>query len=211
MTGWFDMGDIVDNGFGATMFMNDKSGLAAPIGNASGSDYLNTVTRFGLPTYYSQSSARFLTISGDYGSGTGGQIGTTVIISQEVHLRNRYVGAQDNTFAMFHNWTGLPVHYTYSGPSNQLLRINKVDCGDPSASASGAAFVAAFDRTKMNSVAYTGWMPTASNYLKLPPVASTSDEHYIRAVLLFDKTLTNAEIDSIHDYYAAIYGTDMAS
>tara|TARA_R110000822_G_scaffold249167_1_gene376668 strand:+ start:38 stop:1291 length:1254 start_codon:yes stop_codon:yes gene_type:complete len=211
MTAWFDMDDIVDNGFGATMFMNDKSGLAVPIGNASGSSYLNSTTRFGLPTYYAQNNARFLTISGDYGSGTGGQIGTTVIISQEIHTSGQFAASQDSTFIMFHNWTGLAVHYTYSGPSNQLLRINKVDCGDPSAAASGAAFVAAFDRTKMNSVAYTGWMPTASNYLKLPRQSSSSNEQYIRAVLLFDKTLTNAEVDLIHDYYAAIYGTDMAS
>ena len=210
MTAWFDMDDIVDNGFAANMTMNDKSGLASPLATAVGISYLQT-PRFGLPAYYAQNAGRHIDVTGDLGSGTGGQIGTTVVISNAVNTVGQFIKAQDSSFLMFYSYTGVAVYGTYSGPSNQLLRINKVDCGDPSAAASGAAFLSAYDTTKMNSVAYTGWMPTASNYLMHPSSSSTSQGMYTRAILFFDKTLTNAEIDSIHDYYAAIYGTDMAS
>lgn len=210
MTAWFDMDDIVDNGYGTNMTMNDKSGLASPIGTAVGISNLQR-TLFNLPVWWAQNSGRIITVTGDLGSGAGGQIGTTVFIFNTPDTVGQFVKVQDNSFSMLYLISGTSVFGTYSGPSNPILRVNKTDCGDPSASASGAAFIAAYDGTKMNSLAYTGWMPTASNYLIHPPSSSTSQEMFTRAILFFDKTLTNLEIDSIHDYYANIYGSDMAT
>jgi len=215
VTGWYDADPAFATDASGTLILTDQSGLGNP--DAYGPSYSSSSSLgsiFGEPAYGTGgSSSRYLLFQGDYGSGTGGQIGTTIFISTSTDTSIRGY-AQTLTTSDFFMFVGgaWPPFNTYSGPANPKLRINKVECATPTSAQGGSDFVTNFSLSKMNSLAYTGFMPTSSNDLMHPTKTGNRPSNFwVRAALFFNKTLTNAEIDAVHDYYAAIYGTDMAS
>jgi hypothetical protein len=103
--------------------------------------------------------------------------------------------------------------YSNSHTTNAVLRVNKTDVPNPTAAGSNPAYDTLIDSytDRLHSIGITNVDFGTSGALVFGGLNSNVHSvGHLRAILFYNRNLSNAEMDQLHDYYKGIYGSDMA-
>ena len=101
--------------------------------------------------------------------------------------------------------------YSNSGTTNAVLRVNKTDVPNPTAAGSNPAYDTLIDSytDRLHSIGITN-VDFGVSGVRVFGGSSLAAVGHLRAILFYNRNLSNAEMDQLHDYYKDIYGSDMA-
>ena len=218
LTGWYDADFSTIGTSGSELTMTDYHSSNSAAGLSVGAPV--TSTKFGKPSIYLVTNDYFGFVDSDYSASNAS---TMIMIFEDPDTSNSHVGGLNGNPLWFERshaassvilmnnsnyWDGNP------GSATPKVRVNKTDIPNTLASGSAAASETALSTTKMNSMAICGANLGASGvkvmgYYYNNAGVGTPAMHF-RALLVYNRILSNAEIDEVHDYYGNIYGSDMA-
>ena len=219
MTGWYDADFSTIGTSGSELTMTDYHSSNSAAGLSVGAPV--TSTKFGKPSIY--------LVTGDYFGFTDSGYSTSnastmIMIFENVHSSRIHVGGMlagaNRWYERSHTSTSITALYdgTYfdgsPGSATPKMRVNKTDIPNPTSSASALAAHNALSTTKMNSMAICGVnLGTSGVKIMSEYTANTAFSPlalHFRALLIYNRILTNTEIDAVHDYYSSVYGSDMS-
>jgi hypothetical protein len=217
-TAWYDadLSTIGTSGSELTMtdyLSNSAAGLSlgAPV----------TSTKFGEPSIYLVTGDYFGFTDSNY---TTSNASTMIMIFENPNSSKIHVGSMmvnpNRWYARSHAATSVMALEFSSyfdgnpGSATPKMRVNKTDIANPLVAGSGNANYNALSLSKMNSLAICGANLGTSGVRVMGDYYANSSSGpaamHFRALLIYDRILSNAEIDQVHDYYGNIYGSDMA-
>jgi len=218
LTGWYDAAFSTIGTSGSELTMTDYHSSNAASGLSVGAPV--TSTKFGEPSIYLVTGDYFGFVDSNYSTSNAS---TMIMIFEDADTNNGHVGSQTGTvwydtssssssgsmLLWGSYWDGNP------GSSTPKVRVNKTDIPTPNTTAGNpkGACESALSTTKMNSLAICGADLGAGGvrvmgYYYSQAGYGTPAMHF-RALLIWNRILSNTEIDLVHDYYKDIYGSDM--
>jgi hypothetical protein len=222
LTGFYDVATSTVTGGGSTYSITDISGNNSANGTMRYGTY--SATGFGgkpsyeLPTPASLVSYCYASFYDSSNSYTGSNNANSGVGSAFIIMTNKYTNdrqAQSNSGNP--NWQlsnegsiSSAMYYTNSGITNAVLRVDKTDVASPTSSGSNTPYSTLINSstTKMHSIGLTN-INFGTCGVKLFPNTSSGAQGHFRAILFYNRNLSNTEMDQLHDYYKNIYGSDM--
>lgn len=216
LTGWYDADFSTIGTSGSELTMTDYYSSNSAAGLSVGAPV--TSTKFGKPSIYLVTGDYFGFDDSNYSSSNAS---TIIMIFEDPDTNNSHVGSLNGTLwferSHSHTYPLLRESYYWDGDpasATPKVRVNKTNIPTPLAAGSSAASQTALSTSKMNSMAICGSNVGTSGvkvmgYWYTSAATGTPAMHF-RALLIYDRILSNTEIDQVHDYYGNIYGTDMA-
>ena len=217
LTGWYDADFSTIGTSGSELTMTDYHSSNSAAGLSVGAPV--TSTKFGKPSIYLVTNDYFGFADSDYSASNAS---TMIMIFEDPDTSNSHVSNLNGAvwFERSHAASSVVLMNNSgyfdgnSGSATPKVRVNKTDIPNPLATGSAAASETALSTTKMNSMAICGANLGTSGvkvmgYYYNNAGVGTPAMHF-RAVLIYNRILSDAEIDQVHDYYGNIYGSDMA-
>lgn len=217
LTGWYDADFSTIGTSGSELTMTDFYSSNSAAGLSLGAPV--TSTKFGEPSIYLVTGDYFGFADSNYSSSNAS---TMIMIFEDPDLSNGHVSSLNGLiwFERSHQASSVTLMGTSAyfdgntGSATPKVRVNKTNIPTPLASGSAAVSQTALSTTKMNSMAICGanlgtsGVRVMGNYYASANVGTPA--MHFRALLIYNRILSNAEIDQVHDYYGNIYGSDMA-
>ena len=217
MTGWYDAATSTIGTSGGQPTISDVSGSNNNVGVGVNSPVYSATGFANKPSLYAGSgtSAHISFEDTDYSGGSG--VGSMYLIMTNEET-NDYQAMYKNNSILWalrnHGASSLSaMTYSNSNTTNAVLRVNKTDVPNPTAAGSNSAYNTLINSytDRMHSIGITNVDFGASGVRVFGGASSIfhSVGHF-RAILFYNRNLSNTEMDQLHDYYKNIYGNDMA-
>jgi len=217
MTGWYDADFSTIGTSGSELTMTDYHSSNSTAGLSVGAPV--TSTKFGEPSIYLVTDDYFGFADNNYSSSNAS---TMIMIFEDPDTSNSHVGSLNGSlwFERSHAASSVVLMNNSAyfdgdpGSATPKVRVNKTDIPNSTVAGSAAASQTALSTTKMNSMAICGANLGTSGvkvmgYYYNNATVGTPAMHF-RALLIYDRILSDTEIDQVHDYYGNIYSSDMA-
>ena len=218
MTGWYDAATSTIGTSGGQPTISDVSGNNNNVGVGVNSPVYSATGFANKPSIYSNSTT-FGNIEfsdANYSGGSG--VGSMYLIMTNELTSDYQADDISNTI----NWglrnhtssTGRAMSLAHAGTASAVLRVDKTDVPNPTASGSANAYCTLINSstTKMHSIGITNVDFGSSGVRVFGTSAFSGGQNaqgHFRAILFYNRNLSNTEMDQLHDYYANIYGSDM--
>jgi len=217
MTGWYDTATSTIGTSGGQPTISDVSGNNNNVGLGVNSPVYSATGFASKPSFYAGSgtNAHIIFEDADYSGGSG--VGSMYLIMtnedpsdyQAMYKNNSLLWSLRNHASSYSRAMG----YTNSHIANAVLRVNKTDVPNPTAQGSSTAYTTLIDSytDRLHSIGITNVDFGTSGVLVFGGLNSAAHSvGHLRAILFYNRNLSNAEMDQLHDYYKGIYGSDMA-
>jgi hypothetical protein len=221
MTGWYDADFSTIGTSGSELTMTDYHASNSAAGVSF--DAPVTSTKFGEPSIYLVTNDYFGFTDSNYSTSNAS---TMIMIFENPHSSKMHVGGMlvspdpNRWYERSYDYTSISALNNSAyfdgnpGSATPKMRVNKTDIPTPSNAGSGIASHNALSTTKMNSMAICGVNLGTSGVKVMSEYTSNTSfsplAMHFRALLIYNRILSNTEIDEVHDYYGNIYGSDMA-
>ena len=214
MTGWYDAATSTIGTSGGQPTISDVSGNNNNVGVGVLSPVYSATGFASKPSLYSGTGGGYIDFSdADYSGGSG--VGSMYLIMSN-EFTNDYQASFIHNVLLWrlrnHGSSALrAMSYAHSGTTNAVLRVNKTDVPNPTATGSNPAYDTLIDSytDRLHSIGITNVDFGVSGARVFGSGSAAAVGHF-RAILFYNRNLSNAEMDQLHDYYKNIYGSDMA-
>jgi len=214
MTGWYDAATSTIGTSGGQPTISDVSGNNNNVGLGASSPVYSATGFASKPSLYSGTGGGYIDFDdADYSGGSG--VGSMYLIMTNEYT-NDYQASFINQPIIWvlrnHGASSLSaMSYSHSGTTNAVLRVNKTDVPNPTAAGSNPAYDTLIDSytDRLHSIGITN-VDFGASGVRVFGGSSLAAVGHFRAILFYNRNLSNAEMDQLHDYYKGIYGSDMA-
>lgn len=215
MTGWYDADLSTIGTSGSQITISDVSGSNNNAGVGNGS-LVHSATGFASkPSIYSASgNVTYIDFSDANYSGVSGVGSMYIIMTNEQTNDYQAASIVNPAWKLRNNGSSTlrAMGVAHSGTTNAVLRVNKTNVPNPTAVGSASAYTTLIDSytDRMHSIGITNVDFGTSGARVAGGISSFDYVGHFRAILFYNRNLSNAEMDQLHDYYKTIYGSDMA-
>jgi len=219
MTGWYDAATSTIGTSGGQPTISDVSGSNNDVGLGVNTPVYSATGFANKPSIYSNSTTFGNIVFSDANYSGGAGVGSMYLIMTN-ELTSKY---QADDISNTINWgvrnhtssTGRAMSLADAGTTNAVLRVDKTDVPNPTASGSANAYCTLINSstTKMHSIGITNVDFGSSGVRVFGTSAFSGGQNaqgHFRAILFYNRNLSNTEMDQLHDYYKNIYGSDMS-
>jgi len=218
MTGWYDAATSTIGTSGGQPTISDVSGNNNNVGLGASSPVYSATGFASKPSLYCTGGSTISFDDADYSGGSG--VGSMYLIMTNEYT-NDYQASFINQPVLWvlrnHGASSLSaMNYSNSHTTNAVLRVNKTDVPNPTAVGSNPTYTGLLQNgsssniidDKMHSIGITNVDFGVSGVRVFGGGVLPATGHF-RTILFYNRNLSNAEMDQLHDYYKTIYGTDM--
>jgi len=218
MTGWYDAATSTIGTSGGQPTISDISGSNNNVGLGVNSPVYSATGFANKPSIYSNSTTFGNIEFSDANYSGGAGVGSMYLIMTN-ELTSKYqaddisntinFGLRNHTSS-----TGRAMSLADAGTASAVLRVDKTDVPNPTASGSANNYCTLINSstTKMHSIGITNVDFGSSGVRVFGTSAFSGGQNaqgHFRAILFYNRNLSNTEMDQLHDYYKNIYGSDM--
>lgn len=219
MTGWYDTATSTIGTSGGQPTISDVSGSNNNVGVGVNTPIYNATGFANKPSLYSGTGGGYIDFDdADYSGGSG--VGSMYLIMTNEYTNDyqvQYINQPIVYQLRNHGSSSLKaMGYSNSHTTNAVLRVNKTDIPNPTAAGSNPAYTDLLQNgtwtdiidDKMHSIGITN-VDFGVSGARVFGGGSLPAQGHFRAILFYNRNLSNAEMDQLHDYYKNIYGSDM--
>jgi len=214
MTGWYDAATSTIGTSGGQPTISDVSGNNNNVGLGANSPVYSATGFASKPSLYSGTGGGYIDFDdADYSGGSG--VGSMYLIMSNEYTNDFQAGYINNALLWQlrnHGASSLSaMSFSNSHTTNAVLRVNKTDVPNPTAAGSNPAYDTLIDSytDRLHSIGITN-VDFGVSGVRVFGGSSLAAVGHFRAILFYNRNLSNAEMDQLHNYYKNIYGTDMA-
>ena len=214
MTGWYDAATSTIGTSGGQPTISDVSGNNNNLGVGVNTPIYSATGFANKPSLYSGTGGGYIDFDdADYSGGSG--VGSMYLIMTNEYTNDYQAAYINNAIPWIlrnHGASSLSaMSYSNSGTTNAVLRVNKTDVPNPTAAGSNPPYDTLIDSytDRLHSIGITN-VDFGSSGVRVFGGSSLAAVGHFRAILFYNRNLSNAEMDQLHDYYKGIYGSDMA-
>ena len=218
MTGWYDAATSTIGTLGGQPTISDVSGSNNNVGVGVNSPVYSATGFASKPSIYSNSTTFGNIEFSDTNYSGGAGVGSMYLIMTNELTSDYQADDIGNTI----NWgvrnhtssTARAMSVAHAGTASAVLRVNKTDVPNPTATGSANTYCTLINSstTKLHSIGITN-VDFGSSGVRVFGTSAFSGgsnaQGHFRAILFYNRNLSNTEMDQLHDYYKNIYGSDM--